>query len=85
MNGLPKITAHLFGFVVLPNGDRQHAGTENEADGFCTHIKMERPGDKGEPFDVLAEKGHETLDDAIGRAEALALMLHSNANQWCHD
>ena len=82
MSELPEMTVHLHAFAALPDGSQETVFDEDDADGFCTFIRTATPDDPQQPFNITREEDHETLDDAIGRAEALALMIRRDPNDY---
>lgn len=80
----PLVSVHLHAFVNLPDGAQEYTDDGKAADGFCTYVRRETPGDPQQPFDISNEQDHATRADAERCAQEMAHCLFADRDQWEH-
>lgn len=75
-------TVHMQGFTIDENGDQTHCDDPDLIQGWTTYVRIETPDDPQQPFDIIRSEDHPDEPTATARAEALALEIHGDAEDY---
>ena len=73
---------HIHAFIDLPCGSQEYTNDADKATGWCSMVRVETPEDENDPFDIILDVDHKTIDQAKERAERLAALFFDDPDDW---